>query len=441
MTATSQRSRVTLGALLLAIAIGCAGRTPLMPAPRLYTGEQAKPLFTAVDPTVQESAVDLLFVTDRAPRSDPDEPLPYTSDRSHEMAWGTVRVEIDPGLEGATLAEQSVREKRSPKLHLGLGQTTERGRFPRIPYEVERAGGGVRRASAVMDAHEKAASSLRAEVSRRLASSPRKEFVLFIHGYANTFQDAAFSMGELCHFLGREFVCGIFTWPAAGTRGLMAGYNVDRESGEFAVHHLRQAIRLIATVPELERLHILAHSRGTDVLSSALRELSYEAYMAGTSLPERFKLKNVVLAAPDMDVDVAATKIFGIVSDPDVPFGAAPKPRGVFPPPGLHITVYSSKSDKALGLSSWLFGSVLRLGRADALQMTPEQRARAARIAYLADIVEVEGAPGLIGHSYFIHDPDASADLIALLRYGIPAGAPGRPLESLGRPFWRVRSR
>ena len=29
----------------------------------------------------------------------------------------------------------------------------------------------------------------------------------------------------------------------------MAGYNVDRKSGEFAVHHLKQAIRLIAQTP------------------------------------------------------------------------------------------------------------------------------------------------------------------------------------------------
>jgi hypothetical protein len=39
------------------------------------------------------------------------------------------------------------------------------------------------------------------------------------------------SPGDLCHFLGREFVCSIFTWPAGGSRGLFFGYNVDRESG------------------------------------------------------------------------------------------------------------------------------------------------------------------------------------------------------------------
>ena len=431
-------TRRAIAALALALLVGCAARTPLMPAPRLYTGDQARPLFTAVDPQHQESSIDLLYVTDRAPRTDPEELLPYTSERSHSMAWGSVVVEIEPALDGAALAAESVREERSIDLDLALGATTEMDRFPPIPYPVERVEGGVRRASAVMDVYERASDGLRAEVTRRLEKAPRKEIVLYVHGYANTFQDAAFTMGELCHFLGREFACAIFSWPAGGTRGLMAGYNVDRESGEFAVHHLKQAIRLIAGTPGLERMHLVAHSRGTDVLSSALRELSFEAFMAGSSLLDRFKLRHIVLAAPDMDMDVAIAKVFGVMSDPDLPFGGAPQPRAVFPPPGIHITIYSSKSDKALGLSSWLFGSALRLGRADIQEFTPEQAERIARIAVLVDVIEVEGTPGFIGHSYFTGDPDASADLIALLRYGLAPGDPGRPLEKLMRPFWRI---
>ncbi len=429
------------GALAIALLLGCAGRTPLMPAPRLYTGAEARPLFTAVDPASQEGSIDLLYLTDRAPRAEADEPLPYTAERSHSLAWGSVDVEIGPALEGAELAAESVREERSVDLELSLGQATEKDRFPPVPYPVEASEGGVRRAPAAMDVHEQAARSLRAEVERRLESAPRKEIVLYIHGYANTFEDAALTMGEMCHFLGREFVCAIFTWPAGGTRGLMAGYNVDRESGDFAVLHLKQTIRMLADTPGLERLHVLAHSRGTYVLTSALRELNVEAYIGGSTLAERFKMRHIVLAAPDMDVDVAATKVFAVASDPDLPFGAAPRPRASFPPPGVHITVYSSKSDKALGLSTWLFGSVLRLGRADIREFTPEQAARAARIAFIADIIEVEGTPGFIGHSYFKDDPDASADLIALLRYDLAAGSPGRPLEELQRPFWRIRPR
>ncbi len=61
---------------------------------------------------------------------------------------------------------------------------------------------------------------LQSEVARRLAISRRKEIVLFVHGYHVSFEAAALTMGEMCHFLGREFVCGIFTWPAGSDRGI-----------------------------------------------------------------------------------------------------------------------------------------------------------------------------------------------------------------------------
>ena len=156
--------------------------------------------------------------------------------------------------------------------------------------------------------------------------------VLYIHGVSNTFSEAAFTMGEMCHFLGREFVCAIFTWPAGGKHGILFGYEEDYESSTFAVEHLRKAIRTIADTPGLERIHILAHSRGTDVLATALSELSFESYMQQTTLPRRVKLGNVVLMAPDLDVEVAPEKILAIVSDPDVPYGATPDPHAVFRP-------------------------------------------------------------------------------------------------------------
>ena len=425
-----------LGAVVLLV--GCAGAPVLMPTPMIYTGAVAPPLFTR--PAPPTASVDLLYVTDRAPVTKPDGSLAYSSDRSRSMAFGSVTVEIGEKIPWPVLAEQSTESPRELPLKLQLGAATELGRFPPIPYDVDPVPGGITRSPAVVDAHEQAAAALQAEVARRIAASPRKEVVLFVHGYANTFQDAAFSMADLCHFFGREFVCGIFTWPAGGSRGLMAGYNVDRESGEFAVQHLKQAIRLIAQTPGVERVHLMAHSRGTDVLSSALREINIEAYLAGSSVADRFKLKNIVLLAPDIDADVAAAKIFGVVSDPDLPYGAAPQPRKVFSGPGVHITSYVSSGDKALTLSQFLFGSLVRLGRLNPAFLTKEEVAKAARLAYLIDFIEVKATPGFLGHSYFTSDPKVSSDLVALIRYGLKPGEPGRPLEEIQRPFWRIPS-
>src|SRR5262249_6338757 len=183
----------------------------------------------------------------------------------------------------------------------------------------------------------------------------------------NSFEDAAVTMAELCHFLGREFVCAIFSWPAGGRRGLAFGYNVDRESGEYAVEDLLKTIRIIAETPGVQRIHVLAHSRGTDIVATALAELSVEAYGVGNTLPRLYKVGNVILMAPDIDADVALAKIFKVFSDPDLPLNGKARPYvAIEPSPDFKITIYASPDDKALETAGWLFGSVARLGRIDA---------------------------------------------------------------------------
>jgi hypothetical protein len=49
-----------------------------------------------------------------------------------------------------------------------------------------------------------------------------------------------------------------------------------------------------------------------------------------------------------------------------------------------------------------------------------------------------DNTAGWIGHSYFTSDPRASADLMAVLRYGLRPNEPGRPLEEIERPFWQL---
>ena len=307
-----------------------------------------------------------------------------------------------------------------------------------MPYEVTITPGGARRVPSVVESYEKAKQQLQDEIATRLDIARRKEVVLFVHGYDNSFEDAALTMGELCHFLGREFVCGIFTWPAGGRRGDLFGYNVDRESAEYAVEDLLKTIRIIAATPGVKRIHLLAHSRGTDTLATALAELSAEAYMLQSSPTDKFHIGNVVLIAPDLDVDVALTKIFKVFSDPDLPFGGKSDPDAVIPPsPGLRVTLYVSPDDKALATAGWLSGSIARLGRIDTTLFNPDQIQAIGALGSF-DIIQVRGTSDFFGHSYFVSNPRASADIIAMLRYGLRPNEPGRPLEQVSGPFWRV---
>jgi esterase/lipase superfamily enzyme len=204
------------------------------------------------------------------------------------------------------------------------------------------------------------------------------------------------------------------------------------------VEDLVKLIRIIARTPGLERIHFVAHSRGADTLASALAVLSVEAYALKSSPAREFHIGNVVLVAPDLDGDVAITKIFKVFSDPDLPFGDEPEPDAIIPPsPELKLTMYVSRDDKALEWSARLFGSIARLGRIDATMFTPDQ-IQLIRNLDVVDIIEVRGTTDFFGHSYFVSNPNVSADIIARLRYGLSPNEPGRPLQQIAGPFWRV---
>src|SRR5262245_52076453 len=132
-------------AVALALA-GCATTTrPLMPTPMLYVGPEAKPLF---GPSTERQSpdLDLLFITDRAPATDPDDPLPYSALRSRSIAFGSTTVEFGDGVTWDELAKESTTPNATRAAHLDLGPTKELGRFPLIPYELQYVGSGISRA-------------------------------------------------------------------------------------------------------------------------------------------------------------------------------------------------------------------------------------------------------------------------------------------------------
>lgn len=415
---------VLLGVAL--VASGCAGEPTLAPTPGIYGGADGRVQFTTSSAIQERQQRSLLYVTDRAAVLDEGGGLSYGSERSRSMSYGSVAVEIERSRTGAG--------------ELRVGAVEKRGEFPSTPYPVQASAGGLRRSPLAVAQHEKAIRGLQAEVSRRLANSPRKEVVIFVHGYNNSFEDAVRSTGNVCQFLGEEFVCVVLTWPAGGSAGAFFGYNVDRESGEFAVSDVRKAIRAIGETSGISKVHLLAHSRGTDVLTSALQQLAIESHVAQTSLSRRLKVANIVLFAPDIDIDVASSRIFTVLSDPDLPVGRIPQPQSTFNRGSLHLTVYSSPGDKALGLSGRLFGSIIRLGQLATAQRDDRLPKELPDFAGAIDFIEYPDGGTLIGHDYFLSSPKVSADFVALIRYGLAPGEQGRPLEEIKRPFWRTVS-
>ncbi|TCL64683.1 alpha/beta hydrolase [Rhizobium sp. BK251] len=421
--------RAMTGLLLLLCFAGCAAQSANVATLPVATPPGSQSTET-VRSRQSSGTFDLLYVTDRAPVTASDKTLSYGAERAIFLSFGSVSI-------------TPTRNSATSKSGLRVGAVSETGRFPATPYGVVATADGLRRTPTAVAAHEQAAAALQAEVGRRLAMANRKEVVVFIHGYGNSFDDAALTTGEICRSLQNQFVCIVLTWPAGGTGGFFFGYNIDRESSEFAVADLKKAIRIIAETKGVERVHLLAHSRGTDVLANVAQQLAIEAYVSRSSLWQRYKIANAVFFAPDIDLDVASSKLLAWVSDPDLAFGSKSSPSALPPQGALHLTVYSSPGDKALGASTLLFGSALRLGQL-AVGRLPRDRSQAAaqwsgsHMGGLVDFIEFSGSGGFIGHSYFLSDPAVKADLVALIRDRLKADDPRRQLVEIKRPFWQV---
>ncbi|WP_295399910.1 alpha/beta hydrolase [uncultured Thiocystis sp.] len=433
------RRFIDIAAILLTVVLlgGCAasGR-PLMPTPLLYQLPGGQTVF---DPSSQgrlNPDVDLLFITDRAPETVPESTQPYGQERARQIRFGTAQVRLVPALDWETLRAQSQLAERTQTIDLELGPVRELGAFPEEPYRLRReASGKILRDRAELARHTELKATLQNEVARRLAVAPRKELLLYVHGFNETFATSAFTTAELCHFLGREHVCAFFTWPASTTGNFLTSYTTTTESADYAVEHLKKAIRMLAATPGLERLQILAHSRGTALTLKAVRELTLEAIAAGKEPVDLYRIGNLVLLSPDIDVDIAGQQLTGFLSDPDLvtlwPEGRLPRVlQG-------RLTIYTSADDRALLVSRILFRSRHRVG-----QLRPEDISERAQRYFATldrvDLISYEGKrTDLFGHSYFTTNPAVSSDLIQMVRYGKRLGEPGRQLVKTGPVTWR----
>ena len=413
--------------------MGCSTTMPLMPTPNLYARGDFNP-YADVPPALQNNHVDVLYITDRAQEGMSETGAKYGFRRSRSVSFGISQVEIGKNVSWDQLLKESRSSSRLINLNLTMARTTRLGQFPMtpsslIPLHAPTTAPTTEPAYSppmLGDDHDaakiEADAAFRHVLSAQLAKTPVKEVYLFVHGFNNTFDYSVETIAEVWHFLGRQGVPIVYSWPAGG-QGLLRGYEYDTASSEFTVFHLKQMLRVIASDPDVQKVNIICHSRGTDTTINALRELLMEINASGNSTRKVLKLGTVVLAAPDIDVDVVIQKFV------TVRLGQVPE----------RFTMYICSQDKALSLSGWLFGGFARLGDLKATMFTPEEL-DAMRKSKTTQIVDVRVTQiGAFGHDYFHSNPAVSSDLILLMRYHFPPGAKtGRPLQITPNGFWAI---
>lgn len=174
-------------------------------------------------------------------------------------------------------------------------------------------------------------------LNAQLAAHPRgsRKVLLFIHGYNTMFAEGLYRFTQVVHDAKGSAVPVLFTWAS---RGELTQYVYDSNSATTARDDLERTIRLLFA-SDAEEVNILAHSMGNWVTVEALRQIR----IAG-GLNQGRKLGNLMLAAPDIDLDVFKSQMRR--------FGKPKKP----------FFIILSRDDKALGASRFIAGGQERLG-------------------------------------------------------------------------------
>ncbi|MEM8752325.1 MAG: alpha/beta fold hydrolase [Pseudomonadota bacterium] len=280
------------------------------------------------------------------------------------------------------------------------------------------------------------------ELRREMLENERDALV-FLHGFANTFESAMERAAELgAQYLsagagrrGKPPLVFAFSWPSDGkTFGLAGGadgddrrrwaYTSDRQDARASGAAMaRCALRMFDYLAQLaadercgQRVHLVAHSMGAWALRHAVQDLKETAEEANAPLRRIFD--NAFLMAADLEDDALEREEW-----------LAPLLRLA-----RRVHVYHAENDTALSLSDIKPGQGARLGHYGPANMT---RLNDRVAAVDCSDVSWTPAPLHVRHQYYRIAPEVVADV----REALAGEAPSRIKRrvDLGGGRYRLR--
>ena len=218
----------------------------------------------------------------------------------------------------------------------------------------------------------------------------KRHVLVFVHGFNNKFEDAVFRFAQIVHDSGAEVAPVLFTWPS---RGSVLAYGYDRESTNFSRNGLETLLRDLAKDPNVGEVTVLAHSMGNWLTLESLRQMAIRDRRIAP------KIKNVILAAPDVDMDLARGAFRDMGKD---------RPR---------LTLMVSGDDQALAVSRLVWGDSVRLGAID-------PNAEPYRSELERENIGVLNLSSVKSDDALNHGKFASGDVVALLGKRLADGQP-----------------
>lgn len=328
------RHGIILASILSVVLFGCAGRPKNV-------------LLPVADTSPSSSRVEMLVATTRSRSANPGEM--FTGERGLAPAFADVTVSIPPN---------NVRK---------VGEVAWPKKLPSNPATD----------FAVLKGEELTSEAAKGWLSASVRKSPDHSVLVFIHGFNNRFEDSVYRFAQIAHDAGTRSVPILVTWPS---RGSTFAYGYDRESTNYTRNALETLFQYLARDPDVEEVSILAHSMGNWLALESLRQMA----IRNGKLPSKFK--NVMLAAPDVDVDVFRSQIADMGNQ---------HPQ---------FTLFVSQDDRALAVSRRVWGNVARLGSIDPEQEPYKDELAANKITVI-DLTKVKSGDKL-NHGKFAESPE-----------------------------------
>jgi esterase/lipase superfamily enzyme len=224
------------------------------------------------------------------------------------------------------------------------------------------------------------------QLHQQISDSRFKDVFIFVHGYNNTFEDAARRTAQMAYDLDFDGTPMLYSWPSQGSA---SAYAVDEAAVGISGRRLADFLETVVTLSGAQRIHLIAHSMGNRALIEAL-----QTYLAKRAPENRQHIfGQIVFTAPDVDRDYFTDAIPSLA-------GSAER-----------VTLYASDNDYALRTSQFVHGAP-RAGTAgdDVI----------VRLAGL-DSIDMSSVPAdALGHSYFAANSGAIYDIFRLLWRGDP---------------------
>ncbi len=327
---------------------------------------------------------------DQSPESAADPDLFFGGDRG-ELSYGTVEVSIPYKRQPGALPEPSILRlefSQDPSKHVVL---MEIERLPDAEFWM----------------------ALRTKVEQ----SPEKQLFVFIHGYCATFRDAARRTAQLSYDMDYQGPSMFFSWPAGSdTESLeeKANYLKDLRRAEQSDDDLITVLEGISRYAGAAKIHLVAHSMGSFVLTEALKTMDDRR---ASSMIQPPLFDQVAMAAPDIDAREFVERV-----------GLRLRPFS------RRFTVYASAEDKALYISK-------QVNDFEPLGYLNQYSQSGARKA-MFDLVDVSQlATGWFdsGHIYYGDMPEMITDFSFVFR-GIQATSLRRGLAETP-PLFRLTQR